>query len=55
VYLQQYETFAEAEANLGRSVAVVYNAKRLLSSLGYRPPVTCEAAHPFSLREGGPT
>ena len=39
VYLQQYRTVAEAEANIGRFIDEVYNAKRLHSSLGYRPPV----------------
>jgi putative transposase len=55
VYLQQYETFAEAEANIGRFIEDVYNTKRLHSGLGYRPPVEFEAAHPFSVPEGGPT
>ena len=34
----------EAEANLGRFIADVYNAKRLHSSLGYLPPDKFEAA-----------
>jgi putative transposase len=55
VYLQEYRTFEEAEANLGRFIADVYNAKRLHSSLGYLPPVEYEAAHPLSVPEGGPT
>lgn len=48
VYLQEYRTFEEAEANLGRFIAEVYNAKRLPSSLGYRPPIEFEAARPFA-------
>ncbi len=40
VYLQEYETFEEAEASIGRFIEEVYNRKRLHSSLGYRPP--CE-------------
>ena len=43
VYLNHYQTFNEAEANLGRFIADVYNAKRLHSSLGYRPPTEFEA------------
>jgi transposase InsO family protein len=40
VYLQEYQTFAEAEASIGRFIEEVYNQKRLHSALGYRPP--CE-------------
>ena len=45
VYLNHYQTFQEAEANLGRFIGDVYNAKRLHSSLGYRPPLEFEALH----------
>ncbi len=45
VYLQEYRTLEEAEANIGRFIADVYNTKRLHSSLGYRPPAEFEAAH----------
>ena len=43
VYLQQYQTFAEAEQHLARFIDDVYNRKRLHSSLGSRPPAECEA------------
>jgi putative transposase len=38
VYLHDYQSFAEAEANLERFMEAVYNHKRLHSSLGYRSP-----------------
>jgi len=40
VYLQEYQTYAEAERNLRRFIEEIYNEKRLHSSLGYLPP--CE-------------
>jgi putative transposase len=43
VYLSDYRTLAEADANLERFIAEVYNHKRLHSSLGYRPPAEFEA------------
>lgn len=45
VYLQDYRTFADAEANLGHFIDDVYNTKRLHSSLGYRPPAEFEAIY----------
>lgn len=44
VYLNHYDSFADAEANLARFIDDVYNAKRLHSSLGYRPPIEFECA-----------
>jgi putative transposase len=38
VYLHDYQSVAEAEANLERFIDDVSNHKRLHSSLGYRPP-----------------
>ena len=49
VYLQEYRTFAEAEANLSHFIEAVYNQKRLHSSLGYLPPVEFEAACSLSV------
>jgi len=43
VYLHDYRTLAEAEANLEHFIDAVYNHKRLHSSLGYRPPSEFEA------------
>lgn len=45
VYLNQYVTFADAEAQLSRFIDDVYNQKRLHSSLGYLPPVEYESAY----------
>lgn len=42
VYLNNYQTFHDAEENLGRFIGDVYNAKRLHSSLGYVPPIEFE-------------
>ena len=45
VYLKEYESFAEAEANLEVFIEQVYNTKRLHSSLGYLPPAEFEATY----------
>jgi len=45
VYLSDYRTFQEAEANLQRFIEEVYNPKRLHSSLGYLPPDEFEATY----------
>ncbi|MGH2604145.1 MAG: IS3 family transposase [Dehalococcoidia bacterium] len=50
VALNHYQTFHEAEANLSRFIADVYHAKRLHSSLGYRPPVEFAAIHAATAR-----
>jgi len=42
VYLKEYQTFSEAERNIGPFVEAVYNQKRLHSSLGYRSPAEFE-------------
>jgi transposase InsO family protein len=42
VYLNEYQSFAEAEAHLDHFIEDVYNIKRLHSSLGYRPPAEFE-------------
>jgi putative transposase len=45
VYLNQYETFADAEGQIGRFIDDVYNQKRLHSSLGYLPPTEYESLY----------
>lgn len=51
VALNDYRTFAEAEAQIGHFIDDVYNTKRLHSSLGYRPPAEFEATDHRSDRE----
>ena len=51
VYLQDYQTFAEAEINLDRFIEAISDQKRLHSSLGYLPPVEFEAASSLSIDE----
>jgi len=50
VYLKQYQTFEEAQANIGQFIEDVYNTKRLHSSLGYVPPIEFEMAYAQDLR-----
>jgi len=38
VYLKEYKTFDEAYNNIKQFIEVVYNKKRLHSSIGYKPP-----------------
>jgi len=50
VYLKQYQTFEEAESNIGQFIEEVYNTKRLHSSLGYVPPIEFEMAYAQGIR-----
>ncbi len=45
VYLKDYDSFADAQANLAVFIEQVYNTKRLHSSLGYLPPAEFEAVY----------
>jgi len=45
VHVNEYRTLTEARENLSHFLEVVYNTKRLHSSLGYVPPVEFEEAH----------
>ena len=44
VYLSEYRTFGEAYENIEQFIEIVYNRKRLHSSIGYRPPMEFEEA-----------
>ena len=41
--IKEYRTFEEAYRNIKQFIEVVYNMKRLHSSIGYLPPVEFEA------------
>ena len=43
VYINEYETFEDAYANIRHFIELVYNEKRLHSSIGYVPPAEFEA------------
>ena len=45
VYLKDYRSFEDAEANLAVFLEQVYNSKRLHSSLGYLPPAEFETTY----------
>ncbi len=48
--LNNDQTFHDAEANLGRFIGDVYNAKQLHSSLGYLPLVDFENDYLTTIR-----
>lgn len=49
VYLKEYQTFADAQQNIGRFIDDVYNTKRLHSSIGYLPPTEFESLMPSAV------
>ena len=50
LFLKDYQTFKEAEQNIGEFIEEVYNEKRLHSRLVYCPPVEFEAK--YALKAG---
>jgi putative transposase len=48
VYLNEYETMADAQKNIGHFSEIVYAKKRLHSSLGYQTPEEFESAWPLT-------
>lgn len=44
VYLNDYQTYDQAERSLGRFIEDIYNTKRLHSALAYRPPAEFESS-----------
>ena len=51
VYLKEYRSFEDAEANIDAFLEQVYNMKRLHSSLGYVPPAEFEATYTALVHE----
>ena len=45
VHLSEYDSLADAKAQIGHFLEAVYNQKRLHSSLGYLPPAEFENAY----------
>lgn len=45
VYLNDYDSFEEAQSNIKHFTEIVYHKRRLHSSLGYLPPEEFEAEH----------
>ncbi len=45
VYLSEYDSLADAKAQIGHFLEAVYNQKRLHSSLGYLPPAEFEQTY----------
>ncbi len=53
VHRQEYRSLAEARASLDQFLTVIYNQKRLHSTLGYCPPVEFERSLPGRLPDTG--
>jgi putative transposase len=43
VYINEYSSFSDAYSNIERFIEIVYNKKRLHSSIGFRTPEEIEA------------